>query len=605
VSIPLYGLTSAFMVSLIEPIFAEVLLAGESAPAEPGDAAGATPGRGVADAAHEDEPRPATGLGAAVPGLSRFNLKRLGGEAYQRIKQSLGIDRQSVVWFVPLLFLAVFLLRSLTAFFNGYWFEHIGLGVVNEIRNDLFDRLLSQSSAFHSEHSSGEMAVASRLLDLFQQSVTLLILLGLLLSTNLQLALASLIGVPVFVWTIARFGRAVRKTSHRVQERMAEVTALLGEGLRGHRVVKAFCMEGFEGERFRAATRKLLRVSRWTQLLNNASSPAVELLAASGCAVLLAYAGFQIRAGEMTAPLLVQFTANLLLMYDPLKKLNKVNLVVQQARTGVRRVREVLDTPNAVVERPGATVLPGVREGIHFARVSFAYGDQPVLNEVDLHVRRGESVALVGPSGAGKTTLINLLPRFFDPTAGAVRIDGVDVREVTLRSLREQIGIVTQETVLFDDTIRNNIAYGRADLPLERVREAARAAYADDFIQEQPQGYDTRVGEFGAQLSGGQRQRLAIARALLKDPPILILDEATSQLDSESEALVQKALHNLMQDRTTLIVAHRLATVMQATRIVVMEGGRIVEVGTHAELRGRGGLYSKLYELQFRESRAG
>jgi subfamily B ATP-binding cassette protein MsbA len=262
----------------------------------------------------------------------------------------------------------------------------------------------------------------------------------------------------------------------------------------------------------------------------------------------------------------------------------------------------MLEAPNEVADRPGAVTIDGVRESLRFEDVHFGYGDEPVLRGIDLEIKPGEIVALVGPSGAGKTSLVNLLPRFFDPIGGRVVLDGRDIRDVTLASLRAQIGIVTQETLLFNDTIRNNIAYGRSDLPLERVREAARAAYADDFILQQPKGYDTVIGESGSQLSGGQRQRLSIARALLKNAPILILDEATSHLDSESESLVQRALVNLMRDRTTLVVAHRLATVMRANRIVVLEAGRIVEIGSHAELLERGGLYRRLYQLQLQEA---
>jgi subfamily B ATP-binding cassette protein MsbA len=361
-------------------------------------------------------------------------------------------------------------------------------------------------------------------------------------------------------------------------------------------------MEGFEEHRFREATAKHLRVSLWGQVLSNLSSPVIESIAAIGSAALLIYAGLKIREGELTAPILVQFIANLMLMYDPIRKLNKVNLVLQNALAGAHRVKSLLETLNDVVDRPDAVEVRGASWEVHFENVHFGYGNEPVLRGIDLRIGAGEIVALVGPSGAGKTSLVNLLPRFFDPTEGRVTLDDVDIRDITLRSLRDQIGIVTQETVLFNDTIRNNIAYGRSDLPLERVREAARAAFADEFITKQPAGYDTVIGEAGAHLSGGQRQRLSIARALLKNAPILILDEATSHLDSESEALVQKALQNLMQGRTTLVVAHRLSTVMRADRIVVLEAGRIVEIGTHADLLERGGLYRKLYDLQLQEA---
>jgi ATP-binding cassette, subfamily B, bacterial MsbA len=296
------------------------------------------------------------------------------------------------------------------------------------------------------------------------------------------------------------------------------------------------------------------------------------------------------------------FLANLFMMYDPVRKLNKVNLILQEALAAAHRVARLIETPNEVKDKPGAVELGEMKDGIAYEDVSFSYepGQRPVLDHVDLKIRRGEIVALVGPSGAGKSTLVNLLPRFFDVTGGRVAIDGTDLRDLSLESLRGVIGIVTQETVLFNDSIRNNIAYGRSDLPLERVREAAAAAYADEFVMELPAGYDTVIGEGGFKLSGGQRQRLAIARALLKNPPILILDEATSQLDSESESLVQKALSNLMQGRTTLVIAHRLSTVTRADRIVVMEDGRVVEEGRHEDLITRAGIYRRLYDLQFK-----
>jgi subfamily B ATP-binding cassette protein MsbA len=288
------------------------------------------------------------------------------------------------------------------------------------------------------------------------------------------------------------------------------------------------------------------------------------------------------------------------MMYDPIRKLNKVNLILQEAVAAGQRVARLTAVPNDIVERPGAHDAATVRESIAYEMVSFSYEDRPVLHGVNLRIQAGEIVALVGPSGAGKSTLVNLLPRFFDPDSGRVAIDGTDIRDLKLRSLRALIGIVTQDTVLFNDSIRNNIAYGRLDLPLERVREAAAAAYADEFIMQLPNGYETVIGESGVRLSGGQRQRLAIARALLKNAPILILDEATSHLDTESESLVQKALSNLMQGRSTLVIAHRLSTVMRADRIMVVEGGQIVEEGSHDELMALGGTYRRLYDLQFR-----
>jgi subfamily B ATP-binding cassette protein MsbA len=598
----LYAVATAGTVALIKPIFAEVLLAGDSVPGPLGGITGSTP------AGEEAEE---TGWLADLK--RRFDISNHIDETYTSLKRRLGIGAEEVVYFVPLLFVVVFLLRCLADFVSGYAFQHIGLGVTTDIRNDLYWHILGQSSRFHADHPSGELvarvindvalmqsAVSNRLLDLFQQSLTLVVLLALLLSTHFQLALIALIAAPVLIYPIVRFGKGMRRTSHRSQERMADLASLMTEGVRGHRVVKAFGMEMFEYNRFREATRRHLRVNLRAQRLAHASGPVIESLAVVGAAALLVYAGRSIRAGELSAPELVQFLTTLLMLYDPIRKLNKVNLILQEAMAAGQRVSRLIDVPNDISERPGAREIDTVRQGIAYERVSFAYEDRMVLHDLDLPIRAGEILAVVGPSGAGKSTLVNLLPRFFDPDSGRVAIDGVDVRDLKIQSLRSLIGIVTQDTLLFNDSIRANIAYGRSDMPLERVREAAAAAYADEFIMQLPQGYDTVIGESGLRLSGGQRQRLAIARALLKNAPILILDEATSHLDSESEALVQKALYNLIQGRTTLVIAHRLSTVKKADRIIVMDSGRIIEEGSHDELMALGGSYKRLHDLQFR-----
>jgi subfamily B ATP-binding cassette protein MsbA len=598
-----YAATTAAMIALIEPIFSEVLPFSDEV-----DQVASELGGGA-------EPAPASDGQDRASGISVFNLRGQLDAMYERLKAFFGITPESVVFFVPALFFLVYMLRMISAFLSGYAFQHAGLGVTSDLRTDLCDHMLHQSSRFHTEHSSGELfsrmvsdidkmqnAVSNHLLDLLQQTTTLLVLIVLLLSTNFKLALICLVAAPAIVYPIYRFGHGMRQTSHRSQERMAELSSLLTEMVRGHRIVKAFGMEDFELQRFRRATDRHLRVNLRAQVLSSFSTPVVETVSSLGGCMLMIYAAYLIRAGQLTTPLLIQFFTNLLLLYDPIRRLNKVNLVLQGAAAAAQRVFQMLAIPNEIVDRPRAQPLVTVERGLRFESVRFGYrGDgEYVLEEFSLELPAGKMIALVGPSGAGKTTVVNLLPRFFDPEAGSIAIDGVDIRDLPLKNLRSLIGLVTQETILFNDSVRNNIAYGRSEVSLERVREVAAASYADEFIMAMPQGYDTVIGESGSQLSGGQRQRLAIARALLKNAPILVLDEATSQLDTESESLVQKALNNLMQGRTTLVIAHRLSTVMSADAIVVMERGRIVERGTHAELLELGGLYKRLYDLQFR-----
>jgi subfamily B ATP-binding cassette protein MsbA len=634
----LFAVASAMTASLIKPIFAEVLLAGDQAPNPLGGLAVLTPAASAAPAsppAAAAPARPPAAPGGApvtvasgrplappspVTGLipaswkERFNLARQLDRGYAGLKRRLGITPAGVVYFIPILLVAVFFIRSFADFLSGYAFQHIGFGITTDIRNDLYRQIIEQSSRFHAQHPSGELvarvvsdvammqsAVSNRLLDLLQQSVTLIVLLVFLLSSHFQLALVSLVATPLLLVPIFRFGRGMRRTSHRSQERMADLTSLMSEGIRGHRVVKAFGMEGFEQQRFRVATGRHLKVNLRAQMLAQSSSPVVESLGVLGAAALLVYAGLAIRSGKLSAPELVQFLTTLFMLYDPIRRLNKVNLVLQEALAAAQRVARLLAVPNDIADRPGARAATGVARGIAFEDVSFSYDSRrQVLREVNLAIPAGQIVALVGSSGAGKSTLVNLLPRFFDPDRGRIAIDGTDIRDLRLASLRALIGLVTQDTLLFNDSVRNNIAYGRTDLPLERVREAAAAAYADEFIMQLPEGYETFIGESGMRLSGGQRQRLAIARALLKNAPILILDEATSHLDSQSESLVQKALYNLMHGRTTLVIAHRLATVMEADRIVVMEAGHLVEEGSHDQLLALGGTYKRLYDLQFR-----
>jgi subfamily B ATP-binding cassette protein MsbA len=488
----------------------------------------------------------------------------------------------------------------------------IGLSIVRDLRRDAHGKLLHQSSRFYTQASTGDLmsrllsdveliqsAFGNRITDLVQGALTIVLVLLYVFSLNARLALVVFLLAPVVLLPIVEVTRRLRRTTFSSRERIGEMGALLGETLRGHRVIKTYGMERFEAERFALANDRYFRVTRRTIRIQALNSPMMEILAGLGLAALFIYAAGLIGARQMTVGSLLSFLAALLMLYKPLKDVTKVNMAVQLALSSARRLFELMDWENEIVDAPDARELPPFSEAIRYENVSFRYGEAPVLEGINLTIHRGETVAIVGPSGAGKTTLANLVPRLYDPTAGRVTIDGHDLRTVTLASLRRQIGLVTQDTILFDSSARDNIAYGQAAAPEERIRAAARAAHADEFLERLPEGYETRIGEDAARLSGGQKQRLAMARALYKNAPVLILDEATSQLDSESEALVASALRNLMRGRTTLVIAHRLATVRRADRIVVLDRGRLVEEGSHAELLTRNGLYRRLHDMQY------
>jgi subfamily B ATP-binding cassette protein MsbA len=541
-------------------------------------------------------------------------LMREADAAYSRFKAELGARGVALSVAVPLLLFLSLLSKNLFSFLSESAFNSVGLAMVRDLRDDAYARLLHQSSAFFTSASSGDLmsrflsdveliqgAFGTRIADLVQGALTIAVVLVYVTSLNLRLTLLSLVVAPLLLWPIIEITRRLRRTTAASRARMGAIGEILQEAIRGHRIIKTYGTEEQEAGRFREANQKYFRANLKMIRLQALSSPLMEILSGAGLTVLFVYAAQKISAGAMTAGDFLSFLIALLTIYTPIKNVTKVNLSLQQALAAAERLFELMDRSSDIREGPGARPLARFGDAIRFENVSFSYGQTEVLSGINLKIKRGETVALVGPSGVGKTTLVNLLPRLYDCSSGRITIDGKDIRDVTLRSLRAQIALVTQETVLFEGSVRNNIAYGSPEASEEAVIAASRAARADEFVRLLPEGYESRVGENAARLSGGERQRLSIARALFRNAPILILDEATSQLDSESESAVGDALTNLMAGRTTLVIAHRLSTVRRADRIVVLQGGRIVEEGTHAQLLDQSGLYSRLYEMQYFE----
>jgi ATP-binding cassette, subfamily B, bacterial MsbA len=529
------------------------------------------------------------------------------------------LPRQQDVSFIAWAVVGVYFLKGIGSYGSSYLMADVGQRVVMDLRNALYRHILGQSAGFFAHGATGRLlsrinndvgqvqqAVSETAGDLARETLSLVGFVGLMFWIDARLAIVCMTGAPLVIYPLVRLGQRVRRTTRRSQEALEHLSHLSSETFTGHRIVKAFGTEKEEGDRFARAGYYLFRTNMKVTAAMASLPPLMELLGGFGMAAALWYGVNQISASRLTQGQFVAFFTAVFMMYGPAKKLSRVNANLQQAIAASERIFEMLDTHTEVLEQPGARALSPFQHAIEFRDVGFRYADAQgrILRGVSFTVRAGQMIAIVGRSGAGKTTLVNLLPRFYDVSSGAILIDGVDIRDVTLASLRAQIGIVTQETVLFDDSIAANIAYGTPDASMDAVEAAARAANAHDFIAALANGYHTAIGERGQRLSGGQRQRLAIARALLKNAPILVLDEATSALDTESELLVQDALSNLMLNRTSFVIAHRLSTIRRADAIIVLERGRIVETGRHEELLARSdSAYAALYQLQLLEAR--
>ncbi|MGB6067818.1 MAG: ABC transporter transmembrane domain-containing protein [Desulfomonilaceae bacterium] len=513
---------------------------------------------------------------------------------------------------IPVLVGLIYLLKGACDFGQYYLMSFIGQSVIRDLREQMFARMEEMSVDFFVRHSTGELlsrmsndvtmvqgAMTSAITGMMRDAVMVVALIFVVFYRDYKLALIAMVVFPLAIYPLLSFGKKLKRYTRRMLVSLEDITERLNETITGIRIVKAFAMEPYELDRFVLVNNTLFKAFMRRFKVRALSNPMMETLGGFGVCAIVYYGGSQVISGHSTPGTFFSFMTALFMLYEPIKRINEVNLTIQEGTSAGERIFAFLDAPTEIKDSPAAGTLKTVQRDIVYEDVTFAYDHEPILKGITIRVQAGEAVAIVGESGVGKSTLLDLLPRFYDVTAGRILIDGTDVRDLTQRSLREQIGIVTQQTILFDDTIRNNIAYGRPDLPLDRVVEAAKAAHAHDFITALPMSYDTMIGEDGIKLSGGERQRIAIARALLKNPPVLILDEATSNLDSDSEKAVQSALEELMKGRTTLVVAHRLSTIRNVDRIYVMMGGRIAEEGSHDALLARHGEFARLYNMQF------
>jgi len=515
---------------------------------------------------------------------------------------------------LPFVIILLFSLKGIFNYGQSYLMNFVGLRIIADLREKLYNHLQTLSLSFFTKMPTGILisritndvnliqgSVSSTITGLLKDAFTIIFLVGVVFYRDWKLAIIAFIIFPLAIIPIKEFGKRMRKFARKGQQRIGLLTTLLHETITGNRIVKAFNMEDYENRRFAEENERLFKTFLKRVRVRALSMPLMELLGGIAAAIIIWVGGYSVVRGELTPGTFFSFLAALFMLYAPIRDLSKVNLEIQEGLAGATRVFELLDTTPEIKEIEGAVSLPPISKKIDFQKVNFKYDEEIVLKDISFEVKVGEVIALVGMSGAGKTSLVNLLPRFYDVEKGQILVDDHDIRKVTLKSIRDQIGLVTQQTILFNDTVRNNIAYGSPKCSEREIMEAAQAANAHEFIQRLPQAYDTIIGEQGVKLSGGERQRLSIARALLKNAPILILDEATSSLDSDSETEVQKALERLMKGRTVFVIAHRLSTIRNAHRIIVLSGGQIVEEGTHEELMTANGEYRRLHDLQFKD----
>lgn len=520
----------------------------------------------------------------------------------------------SALKWLPIAVVVIFLVKGTCTYIQAVLMNYIGLRIVTDMRNKLYEQIQKQSLSFFAQHPTGllmsritndvasiQNSASDVVTSIFKDTFTIISLVGVIFYTDWKLAFVAMIIFPLTIYPISKFGRKIRKVTTSTQISMATLSSLLQETISGTRIVKAFGMEKYENKRFAEENERYFKLNMKSATVKALSHPLMEFIGGLGVAAVIFYGGYNVVKGNSTPGTFFSFLAAVLMLYEPIKRLTQVNNTINQGIAGAERVFNIIDLASDIEDKPGAKELPSIRQSIDLENVTFRYEKTPVLKNIQLSIKAGEVIAFVGMSGGGKTSLVNLIPRFYDVSEGRILIDGYDIRDVTMQSLRRQISIVTQQTILFNDTVRNNIAYGSFEKSDEDIIKAAKAANAHDFIMKMPKEYDTNIGELGTKISGGEKQRLSIARAILKNAPILILDEATSSLDTEAELEVQEALNNLMQGRTTLVIAHRLSTIRNADRIIVLVNGKIVEQGDHEALMLKQGEYFRLYNLQFKD----